>query len=511
MRQKYFLLSLLLISLTAKLNAQIANLIYDHDTTDLSELHNMPFDETKLLVVSGFYFSPSGVHFHELNQVSNQLIDLTFVNVDTILSAPEFKDDKMFFEASISGLGRELAIYDGNSTYFIDFNVGSGNSNPEVIEFENEIYVIANDGSLRQLYKYAGGTTFDQISEEIESDVVNFIANRGNEYYYIVSSLLNGQWIKTTENNNGVLTHSTIAPIGYQESLGDVVPLNGDIFMLSNFYTVTEASYRVDKIDASNTITTHHFENGSQFSSGNLLAYDNDVLFYRTESNHTEILNVTTAQQPFVQVSIDPSQYNLIGNHVVQNNKLFIYGDEYILDVSGSSPIPIIEDASFIQLAPAFESDSSFYLYEIAPFGSGEPSGIIEVSSITNQLVKYTVSNNGGSFSHSNPMVVNNDELKFIFKTEDNIPSTDIYSFSSVLSVDESNLEAFKVFPNPSADGQFSIVLPHAGEVNLLTLEGQILQSVLLDSGKNEIRVDDLSTGVYLVQYANKVERLLIK
>lgn len=510
MKQKYLVLCLSLFFCASKINAQVVNQIYDHDTTDLSQLHNMPFDETKMLVVTGFFFSPAGIKFHELDQSSGQLIDLNFTDVDTILSTPEFKDDKLFFEASINGLGRELAAYDGTSTYFFDFNVGAGNSNPEIFEFENEIYVIAYDGTLRQLFKYAGGTSFEQISEEIENDVDNFIANRGDNYYYITFSSINGRSIRTTENNNGTLTHSTIAPASWQESLGDVVLLNGDIFMLSYFYTVNDGSYRVDKIDMSNTITTHHFETGSQYSSASILAYDNDILFYRTDPGHTEILNVSIAQQPFVQVSIDPAQYNLIGNHIVQNDKLFIYGLEYILDVSGPTPLPIIEDGSVIQLTPAFETDSSFYVYEIAPFSSGEPSGIIEVSSITNQHISYEVSNEGGFFSYSSPMVVNNGEVKFIFKTEGSNPSTDIYSFSSILAVNENDLAAFELFPNPSINGNINLVLPQPGKVNIYTLEGQIIQSMELDLGINELSIKNLTTGIYLVEYNNKVQRLFV-
>ncbi|MCJ8289955.1 MAG: T9SS type A sorting domain-containing protein [Crocinitomicaceae bacterium] len=510
MKQKYLVLCLSLFFCASKINAQVVNQIYDHDTTDLSQLHNMPFNETKMLVVSGFAFAPAGLTFHELDQSSGQLIDLTFTNVDTILSTPEFKDDKFFFEASINGLGRELVAYDGTSTYFFDFNTGAGSSNPEIFEFENEIYVIANDGAIRQLYKYAGGTSFEQISEEIENDVDIFIANRGDEYYYITFSIVNGRAIKSTLNNNGILTHSTIVQTSWQESLVDVVLLNGDIFMLSGLYTFVDASYRVDKIDLSNTITTHHFETGSQYSSGSILAFDGDILFYRTDPGHTEILNVSTAQQPFVQVSIDPAQYNLIGNHVVQNDKLFIYGVEYILDVSGSTPLPIIEDGSVIQLSPAFETDSSFFVYEIAPFSSGEISGIIEVSSITNQYISYEVSNEGGFFSYSSPMVVNNGEVKFIFKTEGSNPSTDIYSFSSILAIDENDLVAFELFPNPSVNGHFKLVLPQPGKVNIYTLEGQIIQSMDLDLGINEVNVKNLTTGIYLVEYNNKVQRLFV-
>ena len=510
MKKNYSLLSLLLVLSVTVAQAQVVNQIYDHDTTDLNQLRNMPFDESKLLVVSGFSFSQEGVKYHELDQTSGQLIDLTFNNVDTIFSSPEVKDDKLFFEASISGLGRELVAYDGTSTYFFDFNIGSGDSDPTIIKFQDDLYVTASDGAIRQLYKYTGGTTFLQITEEIEDDVVQFIANRGNDYYYTTYNPLNGKFIKTTENNNGVLTHASITPMSFQESIGDVVLLNDNIFLLSYYYTFSDASYRVDRIDVNDAVTTFHFETGGQFSGGHLFAYDNDLLFYRTEPNHTEILNISVPQQPVIQVGIDPSIYQTIGGHVVQNNKLFIYGYSYIMDVSGTIPVPLIEDASTINIVPAFETDSSFYLYEIAPFSIGGSSGIIEVSSITNQLITYPVSDDGGHFSHNHPMVANNGDVTFIFKTEDNIPSTDVYSLSSILSTEEHQLASIDVFPNPTINGQFSIVLPEAGEVNLLTLGGQIVRTERLDAGTNTVQINTLKPGIYLIKYRNRIQRLFV-
>lgn len=509
MKQNYFSLLFTLALSSFAVNAQTVNQIYDHDSTDLNQLENMPFDASRLLVVSGFSFSSDGYRFRELDQSSGQLIDLPINNVDTLLSAPVSQGDKLFFEASINGMGREIAAYDGTSTYFFDLNTGTGNSDPEIFSFENELYAIAYDGTLRQLFKFTG-TSFQQISEETEDDVTDFIANRGNEYYYITFSNLNGRAIKSTVDNSGALTHSTISPTSFQEALGDVVLLNGDIYFVSYVYTVTDASYRVDKIDASNMITTHHFETGGQFSSSHLLAYNNDILFYLTEPGLAEILNVSVPQQPLIQVSIDPAQYNLIGGHVVHNGKLFIYGDQYVMDVSGTTPVALIEDASTIRLTPAYETSSAFYLYELAQPLSGGPSGIIEVTSTTNQLIAYDVSNDAGFFFHTSPMVENNGELKFIFKTETGTPSTDIYSLTSIATIPDNLQEDFALFPNPSTNGDFSIRLPKSGDVRITTLEGQLVKTMHLEEGTNHVQVDELSAGIYLIEYLGNVQRLVV-
>lgn len=488
--------------------AQVVNQIYDHDSTDLTELYNMPFNENRLLVVAGYDFSPEGTIYYELPQGSNQLVEMSFANVDTVFGSPRFKEDKLFFEASVAGLGRELAAFDGTTTFTFDFNNGAGNSNPELYEFDNELYVIATNGSIRQLYKYVSGT-FEQISEEVQNDVVNFIANRGNEYYYITFNSTNGRFIRVTENNGGLLTHSTITQTSFQETLGHALILNGDIYTFTYIYSTIDAFYRIDKIDLNNTITTQYNETASIYSSGKLLTYNNELLYYRTEPNHAEVVNITLAGLPYPQISLDPAQYNLIGNHVVQNGKLFLIGNDYVLDCSGSLPVTVLDSGMMIQLNPAYISDSSFYLYEISPT-TGTFSTMIEVGSVSSDAVRYPVTTDGGFMLITHPMVENNGDLKFIYRTQGAAQSTDIYSFSSVLDLDENDLATFDIYPNPSNDGNFSIDIPQAGEVKIYMLDGQLVQSYQLSSGVNQLELKNARAGIYLVAYNQRMKRLLV-
>jgi len=509
MKQFYTILCLsTLLSATTSFSQSVTK-IYDHDTTDLSLLLNMPFDETRLLVVSGASYSPSGLSYHELNQTTSQLIDLSFPNINTIFSFPTITGDKLFFEASVNGIGREIVSYDGTTTLTYDLNAGAGDSDPEIIEFDGEVYAIAFDGGTRQLFKYDGVSNFDLISAETNAEVTDFIASRNDSYYYITFNSTDGRKIKVTEDNSGVLSHSIITPTSYQETLSEVVLLNDDIYMLSAIYTLSDVTYRVDKIDINDGITTHHFETAGPYSGGHILAYYNDILYYRTEPGSCDILNVSVPSQPIVQVSIDPVQYSLIGGHVVQNGKLFIYGYQYILDVSSNPPVPIIEDGSQIQIVPAFETNDAFYLYEIA-LTSGEQSGIIEVSSLTNQHVRYPVSTEAGYMTFGDKVVENNGEITFIFRTNGPPQSTDIYSFGSALSVEENDLSRFEVYPNPSTNGSVNINVLEAGEMILTTVEGQVLGSFELHTGINPIDVSYLSSGVYLVQFGSSIQRLLV-
>lgn len=512
MKTFYTILCFLLTAGMSASYAQTVNQIYDHDTTDLTQLHNMPFDESRLLVVSGYPFSSGGLTYHELDQGTAQLIDLSFPNVDTIRSFPKFTDDKIFFEASVTGAGKEIVAYDGTSVFIFDITPGPGSSHSRLIEFEGEIYAIANLGTFRQLYRYTetGSPTFELVSGETDADVVDFIARRNNAYYYTTFNPTTGRKIKVTTDNGGTLTHSLITPTSYQESVGDVVLLNNDIYFLSNQYTTLDASYRVDKIDINNNITTHYYETAGNISSAKLLAYNGDILYYRTEPGSGEILNISVAGQSFTQIAIDPIQYNLIGNHVVQNGKLFIYGDQYILNVSSNTPVPVIEDGFFIQITPAYQTNDAFYVYEISP-NTAELSGIIEVSSLTNQLITYPVATEAGYMDFTTKMVENNGEVAFIFRTNGSASSTDIYSLASLLSTNENVLAHFDAYPNPVSNGTLSLDAPQTGDLIISNIEGQRIASVMLHAGINTIDLSHVSSGVYLLHYGNTVQRILVE
>lgn len=507
MKTLYRTLLAALILSPAFTHAQTVNQIYDHDSTEFTQLYNMPFDESRLLVVAGFDSYASHTKLYEYDDQNSQLIEMVFSGVDTIYGVPTLHEDKIFFASYTNGLGIELSAFDGTATYSFDFNLGTGDSNPVLATFEDELFVIASDGSNRQLYKYMGGTSFFQISEETQADVAQFIAQRGDQYVYSINNQAIKQF-KSTVDNNGILTHSTIAPTNINETVEDVVMMNGDIYMLSAFYSIVDASYRVDKIDATNLITTYHYETAGQISSGHILAFNNELLYYRTEPGHIEVLDISNSGQPVTFMQMPPQQYNYILGHVVKNGRLFFYGDTYIVELSSMIFNFVLEDANLLQNANVYETDTAFYMYEINPT-VGNNSNVLEVNTITNDFVRYPVSTEGGYMYLDHPMVENNGNLKFIFKTEGLLPSTDIYSFDSVLSVDDKELSEIEVYPNPSSDGNWILEAPMDVKVQITTTDGKIVANEVVVEGINAM--PSLPTGLYLVHIGGTTKKLLVR
>lgn len=507
MKKRYLtIIAAIAVSIT-QANAQTATQIYDHDSSDLTQLFNMPYDESRMLVASG----PAGLfgenHYYEFDEPNSQLIELTFNGVDEILSLPTMYEDKIFFAADLSGLGVELSAYDGTSTYFFDLNFGAGNSDPELISFEDDLYVIANNGTARQLFKYLGGTSFQQISEDSTYDVVQFIANRGDEYFYTTYNAQFGRRIKRTEDNNGSLVHSIVAPVGFQEVVEDVVMINGNIHMLSVTYSLVDASYRVDRIDGSGMISTNYFETGGSFSSGHLFGFDGRLLYYRTEPGFAEVLDLSTFGQPATEIDLNPSLYNYISGHAVQNGKFILYGEAFIVDVS-TGFVLLFDNEAQIQANKAYQSDDGVYLYEINTT-SGDPSGVIEVNMNTAQIEKYTVSTQGAFMNISSPMVLNNGNIKFIFSNTETLYSSDIYSFAPLLSLNELEEEALIVFPNPSVNGDVNIELASHDKIVVASLDGKIVQTVQGFTGINSLHLKE--SGVYIIRAKGKSQKVIVQ
>jgi len=83
--------------------------------------------------------------------------------------------------------------------------------------------------------------------------------------------------------------------------------------------------------------------------------------------------------------------------------------------------------------------------------------------------------------------------------------------------IDESKTASFEVAPNPVSNGSFTLTLDEAtsSEVLIYNLNGQLMQSQLIDSKNNNICVESLNSGVYFIEvknaFSNRVKKLIIK
>lgn len=513
MKRHYVTLLAALAFFQFNAQSQTAIKLYDHDTMNLTQIHNMPFDETRMLVTSGYDGLYGDNHYYEFDQLNNQLIELTFNGVDTIRGLPTLHEDKIFFAADITGLGLELAAYDGTSIYFFDFNAG-GDSHPELVTFEDELYVIANNGTATQLFKYTGGTTFQQISDVTNENVLNFVARRGFEYYYTTMHAQFGKRLSKSVdwNGNGVFIHEVVSVVSQTATIQNAEIVNGDIYVVSSAFSFQDAWHAVHKIDAGGNYILRYDETSGPFSSAHIFKYDDKLMYYRTEPGFAEVLDLTGNGTPVSDLTLNTTQNNYIAGHVVQNGQYFLYGDNFI--VNGSTHIYILNlHDAMIQANLAYQTDGAFYLYEIDSVG--QPSGVIEVDSYETMFTwpppmnQYEVSTLGSSMYMNHPMVMNNGQLKFIFANNENVLSTDIYSFESeLLGTSEAQVETFGVYPNPSLDGVIHVDLNQAGEIMIFSAEGKLVRSLEGTIGTNTFEIN--VPGVYVIHAAGAAKKIIV-
>ena len=83
--------------------------------------------------------------------------------------------------------------------------------------------------------------------------------------------------------------------------------------------------------------------------------------------------------------------------------------------------------------------------------------------------------------------------------------------------VNESDIIAFEVWPNPVSDGSFTLTLENAipSELVIYNVNGQMVKTQRIDNSVNTIRIDTMESGIYFVELKNdngtKVKKLIVK
>jgi ELWxxDGT repeat protein len=199
-----------------------------------------------VVVGNTFYFQSSdiinGNELWKSDGTSMGTVLVKDINIGIQSSSPShFYTDgvKTYFEANDGILGKELWVSDGTTagTHLVkDVSIGAGHSNPSgMIEFNNENYYFAYNGSSVEMYKTDGtviGTSiikgFTTISSVTYSYVYNGIiyfigsvTNGGTEYLFKSNGTLAG----TQQITPAINTYST-NPDGF-----NMLGFNGNLFL----------------------------------------------------------------------------------------------------------------------------------------------------------------------------------------------------------------------------------------------------------------------------------------
>ena len=508
MKHVYFCALFMSMLFSSAVNAQNVIKLYDHDTSNLGKIYNMPFDQNRLLVLEGSGISSTESVFNEY--VGNQLIPLSFNGVDTIYGTPQMKDDKMFFVADVTPIGKELVAYDGALTYWFDFNP-SGDSDPELIRYDDEIFVIANNGGRRQLYKYLGGTNFLQISDEIDADVEELIAERGSSYYYTSydASFGSSAKIRETIDPQGTVSHSDIYSITYPSNISKSVQNNGNIYFLNSIYTFSGASNYVLEITVNGNVSTYHslITTGLIYNT-RILEFDNKLLFYHVDPSDNDLIELTAVNQSSVFAQLSGYDFN---NHIIANGELILYGSQQALEVSNGTPNVIFMSTGLIIQEPALITNEAFYMYDFNSI-PGEYSKIYEIETANFNVIEYDVVMNAGYSFSENAAVEHDGIIKFLFReNEQGVVSSDIFSLNSILEVEDLNRTDFEIYPNPIVSGGLLKIQSNSKQLcSIMTAGGSAILHLELVDGLNQLDIRNLQSGVYFLKIENSVQRLIV-
>ena len=81
-----------------------------------------------------------------------------------------------------------------------------------------------------------------------------------------------------------------------------------------------------------------------------------------------------------------------------------------------------------------------------------------------------------------------------------------------VISVDETSLDAFGIYPNPATSTiNITSNITDATNVNIYDMTGRCVKNVIINNSNATINVEDLNKGVYFININGKVEKLVIE
>lgn len=496
--------------------AQPIQQIYDHDSSDLWQLHNMPFDESRLLVTSGFASSVAPNSYYELS--NGQLNQMTFTGVDQVYGPPVGFETKMFFVGESAASGREFAFYDGTSTVLLDINSGPDGSTPIMTVDDGELVFTAKTGAERQLFRYNGGFSVSQISQESGFNCSMFLGKRGNSYYFLTKSQTNPTdpfRVKVAVDNGGSFAITELGPLAYASGISRPIVQNGNFFFVNRHdYVGSQPSeVGVYEIDANDNLTMIHQEQVTGNFGARLIAHDGKVCYYKTmtQSGSAEILELTGQGTYSVYASVDPMTYGEITGHISHAGKTLLVTANYALELTNGSVNPITNSTGgILRSEPAEIEGSKVYLYE-TPFQVGVAKlHVIDLSSMTataNDIIQngvYTFSDGAAEF--------NNGTLKFLFRDDNSGTITsDIYEFAPNVGLTGVQGNDISVFPNPVINDVLRIRGIDGEDFQVFDSSGRLVYQTTAIGDEFQVNVSSWKSGMYVLRVGEYTKNLIIE
>ncbi len=380
---------------------------------------------------------------------------------------------------------------------FIGFQIqlsGDGNTliiGSEVLFLPEKVSIYHWDGSTwtQRGDAFTSGTINTNFSDRvyINHDGTRIFFTDINQGDYLNYHWDGSAWILiNTFSDLGINNEISINSDGTRLAYTEVIPTNGSI---ANY------NIKVLELDANNTWTqigndiTNPLQIFSSFvlnrlalnSTGNRLAIASPASF-----------EFNTNAGAFTVYEFANSQWNQIGDIITGESAGDFLGLDISIDATGNKVFVGIPSAN------AFGEDS----------GQSKLFELNEMQDTWNEI--FTINGELSGSQDGSVVDINGSGDIFSVGARNNVPQVRVFGVTP-LSINETNLLRFKMYPNPSY-GKLFLELNQDSELEIYDIHGRIMtKKQNLHIGKNQVNLQGFSSGVYFIKVSNLNGQLVQK
>jgi hypothetical protein len=484
-------------------------------------LYELPWNQSQLIQVKKEVVpSPQYHSIYTFETISNGLSSPYYIPFCTDVSAePFFLDDGVLVAGTTPLNGVECVFYNGTNVVEFDLNLGSGDSDPIISAVGEQVFVIANEGNVRQLYE------FDKINHTLTKitnspiDIDNVCAGWGDDIYY--STIFENTAFSQNEYslikaslNNGAYSYSTIEtlaiPFGVERYAYWDSPLVkwNKLFLVQGSYSFVNAvlsDLKVISIDDNDQVEVVHQVAQTDKDFIKLFEWDDALWTYVQSSNELYVCRDAVS----FALDIDSGTKLISDQHITSNDKLFL--DLYIPSTDDNDIA-----AHYGTLQTSYSGKHIHFLTEeneilyLSDWKWHDSSSIVLIHTAFDGVEKVYID----QADHSpvqNSSLVHNGEFTFLFAYE--FADVDVLKLTGSPSagIDEPEVE-MSIYLNPINLGDaLTMRALRDGEVQLISTSGNVLKQFELTNGVTHISTSSLNPGVYFISFLNQTRRVVVK
>lgn len=498
----------------------------DNDDSKPVHLYVLPWADDGLIQVN-LEFDPSinGLQY-SMDYISLG-IPLSFYipNCYVLSSKPAFLEDGILATGKISSIGVELIYFDGITSTIFDIN-SAGDSDPRIIEIDEDVFVIAEDSTgARQLFKFDEASLgLSQVSLHLYGeDVTQVVGVRGDYIYYQVEFENGSDGIYQMRYAiwNGSAYQATIfigiaLPLisNYYYVWNSLIFKWGEMFILQQKLSTNPSDPVEQKVIAWGAAGyDDYIKTSTNYKPISLFEFEDKIMMYQADNDTLFSYEEQISNNPPSQLSADVVLTSKVfdGHVKSENNRLYFItklpnNSHEVVRYESQSLTPVFSSS---HVHPRLEDDGIVYF---SNFESEVDSNSVILLNTAWDGVDEVKIDVGQHAPVMESAVMYQDKYTFLF-IDGAHTSTDVLQLlgSPLLSIPELDYQT-NVYPNPLNIGDITTVNSTlSGEFMLVSLEGKQIQSGTIKVGLNQLRFDVQSSGVYLLKVGNSTTKLVVQ